>query len=79
LGAVRRGKPPLGEKEADVGKTGMSKAEANVQAGAVRELAGRMKGDRVLEAKGLAQQVKGSLQKVLGTAMRAVAGDEPTK
>ena len=36
-----------------------AKGEANVQAGAVRELAGRMKGDRKLEAKGLAQQVKG--------------------
>jgi uncharacterized protein YjbJ (UPF0337 family) len=57
----------------------MSKAEANVQAGAVRELAGRMKGDRVLEAKGLAQQVKGSLQKAVGAAVRAVVDHERSK
>ena len=55
-----------------------AKGEANVQAGAVRELAGRMKGDRALEAKGLVQQVKGSVQKAVGAAIRsaAPAGDE---
>jgi uncharacterized protein YjbJ (UPF0337 family) len=48
-----------------------ARGEANVQAGAVRELAGRMKGDRKLEAKGLAQQVKGSVQKAVGAAVRS--------
>jgi uncharacterized protein YjbJ (UPF0337 family) len=53
-----------------------AKGEANVQAGAVRELAGRMKGDRALEAKGLVQQVKGSVQKAVGAAMRSAAPDD---
>jgi uncharacterized protein YjbJ (UPF0337 family) len=53
-----------------------SKGEANVQAGAVRELAGRLKGDRKLEAKGLAQQVKGSVQKAVGAAVRSATGDD---
>jgi uncharacterized protein YjbJ (UPF0337 family) len=53
-----------------------SKGEANVQAGAVRELAGRLKGDRKLEAKGLAQQVKGSVQKAVGAAVRAATTDD---
>ena len=52
-----------------------AKGEANVQAGAVRELAGRMKGDRALEAKGLVQQVKGSVQKAVGGVLRSVATD----
>ena len=59
-----------------------AKGEANLQAGAVRELAGRMKGDRSLEAKGLVQQAKGTVQKAVGAAMRSVTdeeGDEPTK
>jgi uncharacterized protein YjbJ (UPF0337 family) len=42
----------------------------------VRELAGRMKGDRALEAKGLVQQVKGSVQKAVGAAMRSAAPDD---
>ena len=53
-----------------------AKGEANVQAGAVRELAGRMKGDRTLEAKGLAQQVKGSVQKAVGAAVRSATGND---
>ena len=53
-----------------------AKGEANVQAGAVRELAGRMKGDRALEAKGLVQQVKGSVQKAVGGVIRSVAGGD---
>lgn len=58
-----------------------AKGEANLQAGAVRELAGRMKGDRSLEAKGLVQQAKGTVQKAVGAAMRSATdeGDEPTK
>ena len=52
-----------------------AKGEANVQAGAVRELAGKMKGDRALEAKGLAQQVKGSVQKAVGAAIRSAKPD----
>ena len=52
-----------------------AKGEANVQAGAVRELAGRMKGDRKLEVKGLAQQVKGSVQKAVGAAVRSATND----
>jgi uncharacterized protein YjbJ (UPF0337 family) len=55
------------------------KGEANVQAGAVRELAGRMRGDRKLEAKGLAQQVKGSVQKAVGAAMRSATDDDDAK
>ena len=57
-----------------------AKGEANVQAGAVRELAGRLKGDRKLEAKGLAQQVKGSVQKAVGAAVRSATtdGDDET-
>ena len=53
-----------------------AKGEANVQAGAVRELAGRMKGDRKLEAKGLAQQVKGSVQKAVGAAVCSATGKD---
>jgi uncharacterized protein YjbJ (UPF0337 family) len=53
-----------------------AKGEANLQAGAVRELAGRLKGDRRLEAKGLAQQVKGSVQKAVGAAVRAASTNE---
>lgn len=56
-----------------------AKGEANVQAGAVRELAGRMKGDRKLEVKGLAQQVKGSVQKAVGAAVRSVTGNDDEK
>jgi uncharacterized protein YjbJ (UPF0337 family) len=55
------------------------KGEANVQAGAVRELAGRMKGDRKLEVRGLAQQAKGSVQKAVGAAVRSVTGDDDAK
>ena len=56
-----------------------AKGEANVQAGAVRELAGRLKGDRKLEVKGLAQQVKGSVQKAVGVAVRSpTTGDDET-
>jgi uncharacterized protein YjbJ (UPF0337 family) len=56
-----------------------AKGEANVQAGAVRELAGRLKGDRKLETKGLAQQVKGSVQKAVGAAVRSATTDDETR
>jgi uncharacterized protein YjbJ (UPF0337 family) len=42
----------------------------NKRAGAVRQLAGRLKGDRALEAKGLSQRAKGSVQDAAGRASR---------
>lgn len=46
--------------------------ELNEQAGAVRQLAGRLKGDRALEAKGFIQRAKGSLQKGVGAVVRTL-------
>jgi uncharacterized protein YjbJ (UPF0337 family) len=49
--------------------------ELNEQAGAVRQLAGRLKGDRKLEAKGLVQRVKGTVQKAAGAAARKLSDE----
>ncbi|MEZ0236009.1 MAG: CsbD family protein [Actinomycetota bacterium] len=54
------------------GRKGQAKGQFNKQAGAVRQLAGRLKGDRALEAKGLAQRAKGSVQDAAGAALRKV-------
>jgi uncharacterized protein YjbJ (UPF0337 family) len=52
------------------GKKVQAKGKFNKQAGAVRQLAGRLKGDRALEAKGLVQRAKGSVQDAAGRASR---------
>ena len=54
------------------GKKAQDKGRFNKQAGAIRQLAGRLKGDRALEAKGLAQRAKGSVQDAAGRASRKV-------
>ncbi len=54
------------------GKKVQAKGKLNRQAGAVRQLAGRLKGDRALQAKGLAQRAKGSVQYAAGVASRKV-------
>jgi uncharacterized protein YjbJ (UPF0337 family) len=56
------------------GPTTQAKSRANKQAGAVRQLAGRIKRDRGLEARGLAQRTKVALQGTAGTSARRVAG-----
>jgi uncharacterized protein YjbJ (UPF0337 family) len=63
-----------------IGEDMHSEGDVNRQAGAVRQLAGRMKGDRFLEAKGLAQRAKGSVQKVVASLTHKVAEtiDPPT-
>ena len=48
------------------GKKVQAKGKLNKEAGAVRQLAGRLKGDRGLQAKGIAQRVKGSVQDAAG-------------
>jgi uncharacterized protein YjbJ (UPF0337 family) len=63
-----------------IGEDMDSEGDVNRQAGAVRQLAGRLKGDRVLEAKGLAQRAKGFVQKAAGSLTHKVAEtiDPPT-
>jgi uncharacterized protein YjbJ (UPF0337 family) len=64
-----------------IGEDMNSEGDVNRQAGAVRQLAGRMKGDRVLEAKGLVQRAKGFVQKAAGSLTHQVAEtiDPPTE
>jgi uncharacterized protein YjbJ (UPF0337 family) len=54
------------------GKQMQAKGKLNKQAGAVRQLAGRLKGDRALQAKGVAQRAKGAVQDAAGSASRKV-------
>lgn len=54
------------------GKRMQAKGRLNKQAGAVRQLVGRLKGDRALQVKGIAQRVKGSVQDAAGAASSKV-------
>ncbi len=52
------------------GRKVQAKGRASREAGAVRQLAGKLKRDRGLEAKGLAQRTKGAMQEAAGKAVR---------